>query len=223
MTEIPIVVSSESIVVGGILNTIELELDQGPQGQRGSRIFSGPSYPYSLPLDSIYFGGYTSFVQGDLYILTVGQDAGDVYEWSAGTGEWVKALTKMGIETTNFKDTGNRNMVSLVTANGTATYTTVQMRRTGSTVYISLTLANTSTSVTHQLFATLPDGFKPQVDHSVSIYPPNASSASQNTVVSVDSSNGQVQYRNNNAAVMSGVIVYLTSDPWPASLPGVAV
>lgn len=99
MTEIPIVVSTEEVTVGGFLDTVSLELDQGPQGPRGSRIFSGPSNPSSLPSDSIYFGGYSSFVQGDLFIITTTSNTGDIYEYQAGTGEgsWVKIVTRWGM------------------------------------------------------------------------------------------------------------------------------
>lgn len=97
MTEIPIVVSSESMIVGGVLNTIELELDQGPQGPRGSRVFSGPTVPSSLPADSIYFGGYTSFVQGDLFIVTSSLSTGNIYEYQAGVGQWVLIVSRWGL------------------------------------------------------------------------------------------------------------------------------
>jgi len=112
MTEIPIVVSNESVTVGGFLDTVQLELDQGPQGPRGSRTFSGPSNPLSLPADSIYFGGYAAFVQGDIYIVTEGQDAGDMYEWSAGNDTWVKIITKVGIDwNAYFNSPGGYNVI----------------------------------------------------------------------------------------------------------------
>lgn len=117
-------------------------------------------------------------------------------------------------------DSGARDLISVVTANGTATYTNVQLRRVGPVVYLSLKLANTSVSTTHELLASLPVGFRPNVDESLSIYPPGAASSSQNTVVSVASTNGKIQYRNNNAAVMSGTISWLTNDGTPSTLPG---
>ncbi len=120
------------------------------------------------------------------------------------------------------EDTGSRDVSADVTTNATDTLDTVQIRRVGNIVYMTLKIANSATSTTHELFATLPDGFKPVADHSTYLLPPNASSASQTTVVSVDSSNGQTQYRNNNSATMCGTVVYVTNDAWPSSLPGSA-
>lgn len=112
MTELPIVVSDDVVTVGGYTNQVELQLSVGATGQRGSRIFTGPSNPQSLPSDSIYFGGYSSFIQGDLYIMTEGQDAGNIYEWSAGNGEWVKTITKMGIDwDAYFNSPGGYNVI----------------------------------------------------------------------------------------------------------------
>lgn len=126
------------------------------------------------------------------------------------------------LEASNFKDTGSRDVSADVTANATDTLDTVHIRRVGNIVYMTLKIANSATSTTHELFATLPDGFKPVADHSTYLLSPNASSASQTTVVSVDSSNGQTQYRNNNSATMCGTVVYVTNDAWPSSLPGSA-
>jgi hypothetical protein len=119
-------------------------------------------------------------------------------------------------------DSGPRNMIGSVTANATATYTTVQLRRIGDVVYLSVKLANTGLSTTHELLASLPAGFRPNVDQTASIYPPGATTASQNTVIGVASADGKVMYRNNNAAAMSGTISWPTNEAEPGSLPGVA-
>jgi len=100
-------------------------------------------------------------------------------------------------------DSGPRDMIGSVTANATATYTTVQLRRIGDVVYLSVKLANSGLSTTHELLASLPAGFRPNVDQTVSIYPPGATTASQNTVIGVASADGKVMYRNNNASAMS--------------------
>ena len=99
MTEIPIVISTSEVTVGGYVDSIDLSLEQGAQGARGSRIFSGPSDPNTLPVDSIYFGSYSSFVQGDLFIITTTSSTGDIYEYQPGTGagSWVKVITKWGM------------------------------------------------------------------------------------------------------------------------------
>lgn len=119
-------------------------------------------------------------------------------------------------------DSGPRNMIGSVTANATATYTTVQLRRIGDVVYLSVKLANTGLSTTHELLASLPAGFRPNVDQTASIYPPGATTASQNTVIGVASADGKVMYRNNNASAMSGTISWPTNEAEPGSLPGVA-
>lgn len=138
MTEIPIVVSNESVTVGGFLDTVQLELDQGPQGPRGSRIFSGPSNPQSLPTDSVYFGGYSSFVQGDLFIITTSTSTGDVYEYQVGTGAgtWVKIITRWGLNW--YTGTGSPEGVvaalqgSLYTRTDGSTSTTLYVKTSGS-------------------------------------------------------------------------------------------
>jgi hypothetical protein len=118
-------------------------------------------------------------------------------------------------------DSGPRDMIGSVTANATATYTTVQLRRIGDVVYLSVKLANSGLSTTHELLASLPAGFRPNVDQTVSIYPPGATTASQNTVIGVASADGKVMYRNNNASAMSGTISWPTNEAEPGSLPGV--
>lgn len=99
MTVIPIVLSSDVVTVGGFIDSIDVELGEGSPGPRGSRIFTGPSNPTGLPTESIYFGGYTSFVQGDLFIITEPSDTGDIYEYNVGdgSGSWAKVVTKWGL------------------------------------------------------------------------------------------------------------------------------
>lgn len=189
--------STGKTTLGSVGATAGLEL-----GSSGPRMMSGTGSPegsVTAPVGSIWF-------QTD---STVG-----VTHWKKASGSGNTGWVVME------GDTGSRDISADVTTNATDTLDTVQIRRVGNIVYMTLKIANSATSTTHELFATLPDGFKPVADHSTYLLPPNASSASQTTVVSVDSSNGQTQYRNNNAATMCGTVVYVTNDAWPSSLPG---
>lgn len=136
MTEIPIIISNDSVTVGGYVDQVELELESGLQGPRGTRVFSGPTNPNSLPLNSPYFGGYDSFIQGDLFYMTASTDAGDIWEYSAGSGVWVKILTKGGLNW--YTGTGDPNNVvtalqgSLYTRSDGSTNTTLYVKTSGS-------------------------------------------------------------------------------------------
>lgn len=183
--------------------TVDMATPTISLGTSGPRVMAGTGSPE----------GVVTAPVGSRWTRTDGAALGDLeYMKASGSGNTGWKVS--------YGDTGNRNLVGSVTANATATYTTVQLRRIGAQVFLTLNLANTATSVTHELLATLPVGFRPIEDHSVAIYPPNATSASQVTAVSVDSSNGQTQYRNNNAVAMAACLTWTTNDAWPASLPG---
>lgn len=94
MTEIPIIVNTNEVTVGGVVDQVELQLSIGAQGERGSRIFSGDVSPLALPIDSPYFAGYTEFISGDVYIersVTVLA----LWEWKSQPGgyTWVQTAT----------------------------------------------------------------------------------------------------------------------------------
>ena len=173
-------------------------------GSSGPRMMSGTGSPEGVvtaPVGSIWF-------QAD---STVG-----VTHWkkASGTGNtgWVVMEG----------DTGNRDISGDATANATDTLNTVQIRRIGANVYLTLNLSNTSTSTTHELFATLPSGFRPLTNVAQFINIDDASSASKYTVVSVAASDGLTKYRNNDAGTHGGVVTWITNDAWPTSLPGTA-
>lgn len=115
MTEIPIVVSTNEVTVAGFVDQVQLELDVGQRGQRGSRIFSGPSSPLSLPADSPYWGGYTQFVLGDLFIVTQSTGIGDVYEYinPPGGPPWVKIISRFGVRWYEGTGTPNGNITAI--------------------------------------------------------------------------------------------------------------
>lgn len=91
MTEIPIIVNTNEVTVGGVVDQVELQLSLGAQGERGSRIFSGDVSPLTLPVDSPYFAGYTEFIPGDVYIER-SVDVISLWEWKLQIGgyTWVK-------------------------------------------------------------------------------------------------------------------------------------
>lgn len=91
MTEIPIVVSTNEITVGGVVDQIELQLGLGEKGDRGSRIFSGDVSPLTLPANSPFFSGYTEFKPGDVYVERSATNIA-MWEWKSQPGgyTWVK-------------------------------------------------------------------------------------------------------------------------------------
>lgn len=70
--EIPIVVTEDEINVAGFVDQIDLSVDVGPQGRRGSITFSGPGSPPTAPDSSVtdIYGMVDVFEPGDLYIQT---------------------------------------------------------------------------------------------------------------------------------------------------------
>lgn len=94
MTELPIIVNTNEVTVGGVVDQVELQLSIGAQGERGSRIFSGNVSPLTLPVDSPYFAGYTEFIPGDMYIeRSISVLA--LWEWKSQPGgyTWVETAT----------------------------------------------------------------------------------------------------------------------------------
>jgi hypothetical protein len=91
VTEVPIVVNTDEITVGGYVDQIDLQLSVGSEGQRGSRIFSGDVSPLTLNADDPSFAGYTEFIAGDTYIERSDEIIA-VWEWKSQLGgyTWVK-------------------------------------------------------------------------------------------------------------------------------------
>lgn len=127
MTEIPIVVSTNEITVGGVVDQIELQLGLGEKGDRGSRIFSGDVSPLTLPANSPFFSGYTEFKPGDVYVERSATNIA-MWEWKSQPGgyTWVK--------TADIAVSGGGGITSLdpdLTAIADITGTTGLLRKSG--------------------------------------------------------------------------------------------
>lgn len=132
MTEIPIVVSTNEITVGGVVDQIELQLGLGEKGDRGSRIFSGDVSPLTLPANSPFFSGYTEFKPGDVYVERSATNIA-MWEWKSQPGgyTWVK--------TADIAVSGGGGMTSLdpdLTAIADITGTTGLLRKSGVNTWI---------------------------------------------------------------------------------------
>lgn len=120
MTELPIIVNTNEVTVGGVVDQVELQLSVGAQGERGSRIFSGNVSPLTLPVDSPYFAGYTEFIPGDVYIersVTVLA----LWEWKSQPGgyTWVQTATiSTGEGGSGFLDADLEAIAALTGTNG---------------------------------------------------------------------------------------------------------
>lgn len=70
--EIPIVVTETEVNIAGFVDQIDLSVDVGPQGRRGSITFSGFGVPPNSPNSSVtdIYGMVDVFEPGDLYIQT---------------------------------------------------------------------------------------------------------------------------------------------------------
>lgn len=102
MTELPIIVATNEITVGGFVDELQLEVDSGSPGLRGSKIFSGDIAPTGLPPSHAYFGGISEFVTGDMFIVRAGSGTGDIWEYRSqpGGNDWVKIISSVVLEDT---------------------------------------------------------------------------------------------------------------------------
>lgn len=89
-TSIDVLVSSGDITVLGPPTQLDVQLDVGPQGQRGSQIYTGSGLPSSSTI-----ADYSSILPGDLYINTSpGANYSYLYQYvvrPAGN-EWISVL-----------------------------------------------------------------------------------------------------------------------------------
>lgn len=92
--EIPIVVTETEINVAGFVDQIDLSVDVGPQGRRGSITFAGVGAPPSAPNSTVtdIYGMVDIFEPGDLYIRT-GSGTPNyaylyIYQQQPGGNEW---------------------------------------------------------------------------------------------------------------------------------------
>lgn len=111
-----------------------------------------------------------------------------------------------------YGDTGERDISALFTAGGT--HGGFTLRRVGQ--ICTLTLYNWApTEAGSGSIAVLPHGFRPTVTYGV----PAQGLSSRIQVTSA----GNVQAYSWTTSAVVGSIVWITSDPWPTTLPGVAV
>jgi hypothetical protein len=66
--DIPVVTSPTTVVVSGATEEIELSVDVGSEGKRGSKIFTGTVNPTGLDVTNPIFGGVSQFQVGDMYV-----------------------------------------------------------------------------------------------------------------------------------------------------------
>lgn len=137
MTEVPIIMTTNEVTVGGFVDTVQLELDKGSPGQRGSRMFTGDIAPTGLPPSHTYFGGVSSFVLGDMFFVRSGTSVGDVWEFRSQPGgdDWVRVMQRSGPPL--YTGTGSPNGVvtagvgSLYTRTDGGTNTTLYVKESG--------------------------------------------------------------------------------------------
>lgn len=119
MTELPIIVATNEITVGGFVDELNLEVDSGAPGVRGSKMFSGDIAPTGLPPSHAYFGGISEFIVGDMFFVRAGTGTGDIWEYRSqpGGSDWVKIISSVVLESvlkavvaasTNFADFQSR-------------------------------------------------------------------------------------------------------------------
>lgn len=92
--ELPIVVSVDELNVGAFVSQLDLSVDVGPQGRRGSITFAGNGAPPTNPTTEVtnIYGMVDTFLPGDLYINTgVGAKYSYLYIYQANPlgDEWV--------------------------------------------------------------------------------------------------------------------------------------
>ena len=93
MVDIPVVTSPTTVVVSGATEEIELSVDVGATGPRGSKIFSGVNNPPSSPTNDLIYLGVSQFKVGDMYVQRLSGSINIYYyvsnigseQWSAPT------------------------------------------------------------------------------------------------------------------------------------------
>jgi len=96
MTEVPIIITTNEVTVGGFVDTIKLDVERGSAGPRGSRMFSGDIAPTGLPPTHAYVSGVESCMVGDQCCVRAGSGVGDVWEYrqQPGGADWVKIFSR---------------------------------------------------------------------------------------------------------------------------------
>jgi hypothetical protein len=90
---VDVLLNTEDVVVLGSPEVVDVLVDIGPQGSRGSKIFVGSGEPNELTLNGVIFG--QELILNDMYIDTSpGADYGYMFQYisSPGGNSWVEVL-----------------------------------------------------------------------------------------------------------------------------------
>ena len=90
---VDVLLNTEDVVVLGPPETIDVLIDIGPQGTRGSKIIVGSGEPNALTSSGVLLG--QTLILNDMYINTApGTDYGYMYQYisSPGANTWVPVL-----------------------------------------------------------------------------------------------------------------------------------
>jgi hypothetical protein len=90
---VDVLLNTEDVVVLGPPDSIDVLVDIGPQGTRGSKIIVGSGEPNALTSSGILFGN--TLILSDIYInIAPGQNYGYMYQYisQAGGNTWVQVL-----------------------------------------------------------------------------------------------------------------------------------
>ena len=90
---VDVLLNTEDVVVLGPPDSIDLLVDIGPQGTRGSKIIVGSGEPNTLTASGVLFGN--TLILNDMYINTApGENYGYMYQYisQAGANTWVQVL-----------------------------------------------------------------------------------------------------------------------------------
>ena len=90
---VDVLLNTDDVVVIGPPDSIDLLVDIGPQGTRGSKFIVGSGEPNALTASGVLFG--TTLILNDMYINTApGENYGYMYQYisQAGANTWVQVL-----------------------------------------------------------------------------------------------------------------------------------
>jgi hypothetical protein len=90
---VDVLLNTDDVVVIGPPQSIDLLIDIGPQGVRGSKFIVGSGEPNTLTASGVLFGN--TLILNDMYInIAPGEDYGYMYQYisQAGANTWVQVL-----------------------------------------------------------------------------------------------------------------------------------
>jgi hypothetical protein len=140
---------------------------------------------------------------------------------------WIRWVKATGTGNTGWvagaeADTGRRNVAALMTANATDTVGYVYMRRIGNAVRLSMQIANSVVNTSHELFASIPVGFRSMNPFATGVGWRDYLSTFTDGPAGFTSNGGQAWYAVPNGSYYYFEATWVTADAWPSSLPGSA-